>query len=48
MNFLFDNRMDSVVLYTGETNIATVTMFRKLGFKVKHRWKFLHKNLQRR
>jgi len=47
MNFLFNKGMDSVALYTSETNIASLSMFKKLGFKVKHRWKFLHKNLQK-
>jgi len=46
INFLFDKGMDSVSLYTSEANIASISMFKKLGFKVKHRWKFLHKNLQ--
>jgi len=47
MNFLFNKGMDSVALYISETNIASVSMFRKLGFKTKHRWKFLHKDLQK-
>ena len=47
MNFLFNKGMDSVALYISENNIASVSMFKKLGFKVKHRWKFLHKNLQK-
>jgi len=46
MNFLFNKGMDSVALYVSEANIASVSMFKKLGFKVKHRWKFLHKNLK--
>jgi len=46
MNFLFNKGMDSVSLYTSEDNITSVSMFKKLGFKVKHRWRFLHKNLQ--
>jgi len=48
MNFLFNKGMDSVALYISENNIASVSMFKKLGFKVKHRWKFLHKNIFQR
>lgn len=47
MNFLFNKGMDSVAMYISETNIASISMFKKLGFKVKHRWKFLHKNLKK-
>ena len=47
LNFLFNKGMDSVSLYTSEANIASVSMFKKQGFKVKHGWKFLHKNLQK-
>ena len=45
MNFLFNKGMDSVALYISETNVASLSMFKKLGFKVKHKWKFLHKNI---
>jgi ribosomal protein S18 acetylase RimI-like enzyme len=47
MNFLFNEEIDSVAMYTSETNIASISMFKKLGFKVKYRWKFLHKNLKK-
>jgi ribosomal protein S18 acetylase RimI-like enzyme len=47
MNFLFTKGMDFVALYINEANIASLSMFRKIGFKVRHRWKFLHKHLQK-
>jgi len=43
MNFLFDKGMDSVALYTSEQNIPAINLFRKLGFCISHRWKFLRK-----
>jgi len=45
MNFLFEKRMDSVALYTGENNVASVTLLTKLGFEVGHHWKFMRKVL---
>jgi len=45
MNFLFEKGMDSVALYTSEQNIPSVTLFQKLGFKIRHHWKFMRKNL---
>lgn len=46
MNFLFRKGMDSVALYTSEQNIPSVTLLRKLGFKIGHYWKFLRKHLK--
>jgi len=46
MNFLYEKKMNSVALYTSERNVPSVTLLRKLGFKVKHHWKFLHKDLK--
>jgi ribosomal protein S18 acetylase RimI-like enzyme len=45
MNLLFEKGMDSVALYTSERNIPSVTLLRKLGFKIGHDWKFMRKNL---
>jgi len=43
MNFLFEKGMDSVALYTTEQNIPSVTLLRKLGFKIGRHWKFMRK-----
>lgn len=43
MNLLFEKGLDSVGLYTGEQNIASVTLLRKLGFQIGHHWKFMRK-----
>jgi ribosomal protein S18 acetylase RimI-like enzyme/N-acetylglutamate synthase-like GNAT family acetyltransferase len=45
MNSLFEKGMNPVALYTSERNIPSVTLLRKLGFKIGHNWKFMHKNL---
>jgi ribosomal protein S18 acetylase RimI-like enzyme len=45
MNFLFEKGMNSVALYTSEQNTASITLLRKLGFEVRHHWKFMRKNL---
>jgi ribosomal protein S18 acetylase RimI-like enzyme len=45
MNLLFEKGMNSVALYTSETNIPSVTLLRKIGFEVGHSWKFMRKNL---
>jgi len=45
MNLLFEKGMNSVGLYTGEQNIASVTLLRKLEFEVGHHWKFMRKNI---
>ncbi|MEM2780808.1 MAG: GNAT family N-acetyltransferase, partial [Candidatus Bathyarchaeia archaeon] len=43
MNFLYEKGMDTVSLYTFEGNIPSITLLKKLGFKVQHHWKFMHK-----
>lgn len=45
MNFLFGNGMESVALYTGEQNVASVALLTRLGFEIGHHWKFMHKIL---
>ena len=45
MNFLYEEGMDSVALHTAEQNTPSVTLLKKLGFEVKHVWKFMHKNI---
>jgi ribosomal protein S18 acetylase RimI-like enzyme len=45
MNFLFENGMDSVALYTSEQNVPTSVLLPKLGFKVGHHWRFMRKRL---
>jgi ribosomal protein S18 acetylase RimI-like enzyme len=45
MNALFEKGMSSVALYTTEQNVPSVTLLRRLGFKIGHRWKFMHKKL---
>jgi ribosomal protein S18 acetylase RimI-like enzyme len=44
MNLFIEKGMNSVGLYTGEQNIASVTLLRKLEFEVGHHWKFMRKN----
>ena len=46
MNFLFSKGLDSVGLYTEETNEASINLLRRLGFKIMHHWKFLVKYLR--
>lgn len=48
MNFLFEKGMNSMALYTSEQNIPSLTLLRKLGFKVGHHWKFMRKNLSQK
>ena len=48
MNFLFEKGMDSAALYTTERNVPSVTLLRKFGFEIGHRWKFMRKNLFQR
>jgi ribosomal protein S18 acetylase RimI-like enzyme len=43
MNFLYEKGMNSVGLYTAEQNTPSVTLLKKLGFEVKHVWKFMQK-----
>lgn len=45
MNGLFLKRMDSVALYTSETNAASIALLLKIGFVTGHHWKFLQKAL---
>ncbi len=45
MNALFEKGMNSVALYTTEQNVPSVTLLRRLNFKIRHCWKFMHKNL---
>jgi len=44
MNFLFERGYDPIALHTQEQNIPSVTLLRKLGFKIGHHWKFMRKN----
>lgn len=48
MNFLFQNGMDSVALHTSEQNVPSVTLLKKLGFEIKHHWRFMRKNLSQK
>jgi len=48
MNTLFEKGMNSVALYTTEQNVPSVTLLRRLGFRIAHRWKFMHKNVSRK
>jgi len=43
MNFLYEKGMDSVALYTSEQNIPSIKLLQKLGFIIKHNWKFMRK-----
>jgi len=45
MNALFEKGMSSVALYTTEQNVPSVTLLRRLNFKIGYHWKFMHKNL---
>jgi len=45
MNTLFEKGMSSVALYTTEQNVPSVTLLRRLDFRIGHHWKFMHKNL---
>jgi ribosomal protein S18 acetylase RimI-like enzyme len=48
MNALFEKGMNPVALYTTEQNVPAVTLFRRLGFKIRHCWKFMCKNVSQR
>ncbi len=45
LNLLFEKGMVSAVLFTSETNVASMTLLQKLGFTVSHHWKFMRKTL---
>jgi ribosomal protein S18 acetylase RimI-like enzyme len=47
MDFLFERGYDPVVLHTQEQNVPSVTLLKKLGFKIGHHWKFMRKNVIR-
>ncbi|MGD0644192.1 MAG: GNAT family N-acetyltransferase [Candidatus Bathyarchaeia archaeon] len=44
MNFLFAQGMDSVSLYTLETNAPSIKLLRRIGFEIGHSWKFMFKH----
>lgn len=44
MNSLFEKGMDSVALYAGERNVASVALLKGLGFEIGHRWRFMRKH----
>ncbi|MGD0994977.1 MAG: GNAT family N-acetyltransferase [Candidatus Bathyarchaeia archaeon] len=44
MNSLFEQGMDSVCLFTLETNVPAIKLLRKIGFEIGHSWKFMHKH----
>jgi ribosomal protein S18 acetylase RimI-like enzyme len=45
MNSLFERKMDSVCLFTLETNAASVKLLLKIGFEIRHRWTFMLKHV---
>lgn len=45
MNFLLERGMDSVCLFTSETNAAAVGLLSSVGFRVEYNWKFMRKQL---
>jgi len=44
MNSLFEQGMDSVCLFTVETNVPAINLLRKIGFEIEHSWKFMRKH----
>jgi ribosomal protein S18 acetylase RimI-like enzyme len=48
MNFLLSKGMECVALYTSETNKASVSLLKKLGFRITHHWKFLYKHFSKK
>jgi ribosomal protein S18 acetylase RimI-like enzyme len=44
MNCLFMQEMDSVCLFTSQTNIPSITMLRKIGFEIEQSWNFMFKH----
>lgn len=47
MNFLYEKGMNAVSLYTLEQNAPSVALLRKLGFRIQHHWRFMHKTLSK-
>jgi ribosomal protein S18 acetylase RimI-like enzyme len=45
INSLFERKMDSVCLFTLETNTASVKLLLNIGFEVGHSWKFMLKQI---
>ena len=43
LNLLFERGMGSAALFTSATNVASMTLLQKLGFKIGHHWKFMRK-----
>jgi ribosomal protein S18 acetylase RimI-like enzyme len=46
MNFLFQQGIDSVCLFTNEANSPPNKLLQKIGFQVEHHWKLLQKQLK--
>jgi len=44
MNSLLMQGMDSVCLFTSQTNTQSITMLRKIGFEIKQSWNFMFKH----
>jgi ribosomal protein S18 acetylase RimI-like enzyme len=44
MNSMFEQGMDSVSLFTLETNAPSVKLLKKIGFEIDQNWKFMLKN----
>jgi ribosomal protein S18 acetylase RimI-like enzyme len=44
MNCLFTQEMDSVCLFTSQTNVPSITLLRKIGFEIEHSWNFMFKH----
>lgn len=47
MNFLLTEGMDSVALYTSEQNTASFSLLKKIGFEVRHHWRFMRKHFDK-
>lgn len=43
MTFLSQQGLDSVCLFTSETNAAAVKLLENIGFRITYNWKFMHK-----
>jgi ribosomal protein S18 acetylase RimI-like enzyme len=44
MNCLFMQGMDSVCLFTSQTNIQSIALLQKIGFEIEHGWNFMFKH----